>query len=274
MRFKSFIAGVVLAGIAITAGSVMLSSRQERRVQLERENERLVQQQQALVRKAEQLDRERKELTKVVQRLSVEKRVAEIDVLQQHVDELGRVRQTILRLTEYGRDGKPLPSQVFGVPSAVPHFDALVIKFQNDYVAKGDQLRGRSIALFRRVYGETQAPQDGYWLGTPGSVPDVYRVNPEPTDFELGLWREFWSYVIDPKKAEEAGVRVAQGEAVYAPMRPGEHWILTLEADGGLNLIKQSGPVATPGPMAPPVAANTAPSKDARLHAPSPLDEK
>lgn len=36
--------------------------------------------------------------------------------------------------------------------------------------------------------------------------------------------------------AESLGVRVAQGEAVYAPMQPGQRWTLTLEANGGLNL--------------------------------------
>ena len=67
-------------------------------------------------------------------------------------------------------------------------------------------------------------------------MPDVYRIADRPTPFERELWREFWSYATDPHKAKTAGVRVAQGEAVYAPLAAGDKWTLTLENDGGLNL--------------------------------------
>ena len=280
MRFKWFIAGAMLAAAGITGGSLWLRADQQQRLALERENVRLAEEHAALVRRAEQLaadrarlEEERKRLTQVVERLSVERRVAAVDVLQQHVDDTGQVRQTVLRLTEFDRDGEPLPSQVFGVPGRTPHFDALVIKFQDDYVANADVLRGTSLALFRRVYGETQAPEAGYWIGEKGAVPDVYRVNPEPSDFERELWREFWSYATDPAKAAEAGVRVAQGEAVYAPVTAGERWLLTLESDGGLNLTKQEGQLPDMNTLLPFARAITLPPADAdrKLHAPPPL---
>jgi len=156
----------------------------------------------------------------------------------------------------------------------MPHFDALVIKFEDDYVAQGDALRGKSVALFRRVYCETQAPEDGFRLGRHGDVPDVYRTNPNPTPFEIDLWERFWSFAADPDSAALAGVRVAQGEAVYAPMKPGEHWLLTLEADGGLNLIKQSGSSALPGTSDGAPGASQSVAVRARLHAPSPLKQQ
>jgi hypothetical protein len=127
-------------------------------------------------------------------------------------------------------------------------------------VARGDALRGRSLALFRRVYGDNQAPEDGYWLNTPGDVPDVYRLSEQPSAFEQQLWEDFWSYATDPELAGSAGVRVAQGEAVYAPMAAGEEWTLTLDADGGLNLVKTGA-----------TTASSVTNAQANLRAPSPL---
>jgi hypothetical protein len=203
---------------------------EERTKRLERERERLE-------RRAAELETQRKALQAVVDRLKLERRVAQIDVLQQHLDLNGTVLQTVIRFTEYDRQGEALQPKVFGVPGAIPHFDGLVIKFESEYVGKGDALRGQSLVLFRRVYGESQAPENGYWLGERRAVPDVYRVNPRPSPFEVGLWQHFWQLATDPESAASSGVRVAQGEAVYAPMQPGQRWTLTIEASGGLNLV-------------------------------------
>ncbi|MFH0980892.1 MAG: hypothetical protein V2A79_05065 [Planctomycetota bacterium] len=241
-RFKWFVSGAFLAALAIAGGGLWLQADRRRGESLRAEQERLTRKYEALRQQAEQLERDRRQLAEIVEHLKLERRVAQVDVLEQHTDADGQVMETVMRLTEIGRDGAPLPAQVFGIRGRVPHFDALVIKFKDDYVGRGDPLRGTSLALFRRVYGETQAPEDGYWLGRRGEVPDVYRVSAEPSEFEVNLWREFWSYALDPAKARAAGVRVAQGEAVYAPMTSGERWLLTLEIDGGLNLIKHPSP--------------------------------
>jgi hypothetical protein len=219
------------------------------------------------------LEAERAELQRVVERLNVEQRVAEIEVLQQNQSDDGRALQTILRFTELDRKGRALPSRVFGIPGDVPHFDALVIKFETGYVEQGDSLRGQSLALFRRIYSDSQAPDQGFRLDPSGDIPDVYRVNPAPSEFEAELWRDFWSYARDPGKARAAGVRVAQGEAVYAPMAPGERWVLTLEADGGLNLVRDeaneaaaSGDLSAEGKArlsSPPPLATSAPNEPA-----------
>lgn len=244
---KWFIAGGVTTVVVIAGAYLKADSDRRRAEALRLENERLVQQQKELVlarqrlaRENARLEAERKKLTEVIDRLNIERRVALIEVLEQHVDESGATRQTVIRFTEQGRNGQAVSPLTIGVDGDTPHFDALVVKFADDYVAHGDQLRGQSIALFRRVYGETQSPRDGYWLGRPGDVPDVYRVDADPSEFERKLWREFWTYATDPEKAAATGVRVAQGEAVYAPMKANEVWTLTLEADGGLNL-KKSG---------------------------------
>lgn len=269
-RMRWFASGAVLAAFAISSGTVYLQIKQQRAIELEIENKRLVHEQEELARKnralalqAERLKREKAQLDDVIERLDVEERVAEIEVLQQHRNAQGDL-QTVVRFTEFGRGGKRLAPLVFGVPSDTPHFDALVIKFERDYVKRGDALRGHNLALFRRVYGDTQSPNSGYWIGERSGVPDLYRIAEEPTEFELNLWGEFWEYAANPDKAADAGVRVAQGESVYAPMKPGELWRLSLDAGGGLNLKKQS-----------PETNDTqfSAADAAQLSAPSPLND-
>lgn len=254
-RLKWAGGGALAVVMAIVVGSFWPQKGAEQVDELRRQNERLA--------------RQRRELLEVVDRLNIERRVAEVEVLQQHLSEGGKVLQTVVRFTEFDRQGNPTPPKVFGIPGNVPHFDALVIKFGNEHVQTGDPLRGKSLALFRRIYGDSQAPEAGYWLDRSGDIPDPYRVDRNPSEFEVRLWSQFWSYATDPDKARAAGVRVAQGEAVYAPVSPGERWVLTLEADGGLNLFKQQSQ-----PTAAEVAVSPGPGPrpaDARLSAPSPL---
>jgi hypothetical protein len=258
-----------MAVMGLVGGRYALDAQSRREADRIQEHQALVREHAALTEKAERIERERRELAAILERLRLERRMADVEVLQQHRDDQGRVRQTVVRFTEMGRDGRPLPPLVIGVPGGVPHFDALVLKFSDDCVEQGDALRGHSLALFRRIYSESQAPEDGYWLGRPGDVPDIYRTSPEPSEFEIELWQHFWSYATNPEKAAEASVRVAQGEAVYAPMSTGERWHLTLEADGGLNLIKTHNDDAVI-----PASRPSDPEPDQHLHAPSPLTQE
>ena len=194
-----------------------------------------------LLAEKKRIERQHRQLQQIVERLTAENRVAEVEVLECAPDESGRQRR-LLRFVEFDRKDRPLPERRFLLPGNVVFFDALVIKFAEEQIAAADPLRGRSIALFRRIYSENQAPAEGQPVDTAGDVPNIYRITPNPTPFERKLWNAFWSYATDPEKARDAGVRVAQGEAVYAPLAPGEKWTLTLENDGGLNLIKQPAP--------------------------------
>jgi hypothetical protein len=200
----------------------------------------------------EDLVRERQELQQAVERLTGEDRVAEVRVLDQVrpgqvVD--GRTADrtlTTIEFVELDSQQHPLPSQKFVIPDDVVFFDALVIKFDQKLVATGDALKGRSLALFRRVYGEHQNPSDGYPVDPTGDIPRVFRVHPEAGKFEQQLWAQFWSYATQPALAAQSGVRVAQGEAVYVPMQKGQLWTLTLQNNGGLNIkLHRTGDEAT-----------------------------
>lgn len=201
-----------------------------------------------------QLREERQMLTRMVDRLGRSHRLAQIVVTDQSPSE------TSLLLVELDDSGNPLSRQCFTIPGEVAFFDGLVVKFSPESVAQGHPLRGRSIALLRRVYCENQAPQDGFDLDHPGDIPPGYRLVGETAvnrssdtaasdkankaQFEKRIWSQFWAIANDPILAEELGVRVAQGEAVYKPMKPGVLYELTIDAVGGLNLETRPLPEA------------------------------
>lgn len=143
---------------------------------------------------------------------------------------------TTIEFIELDRQQHPLPGKRFVVQGDVVFFDALVIQFDQERVAAGDALRGKSLALFRRVYGEYQNPAEGFAIDPAGDVPNVFRIEPQPSPFERKLWERFWHYAGHPDEAAAEGVRVVQGEAVYVPMRQGQVWSLSLQNNGGLNI--------------------------------------
>ncbi|MBU0755658.1 MAG: hypothetical protein KJ645_11000 [Planctomycetes bacterium] len=178
-------------------------------------------------------------LNTVVDRLEASTRVAQVVVTEKKVDEVTGLLETTIKFAEIDRQGKTLPPRIFTVEGDVIYFDALVIKFDRDYIERGEALRGKSLHLFRRLFGEYQPPEEGQLIdGSPSQdgIPDLYRVDHDPTDFEVELWQDFWKYATDPQAAKEKGVRIVQGEAVYTRFVKENLYTLTLDHDGGINI--------------------------------------
>ncbi|MGA1392666.1 MAG: hypothetical protein ACO38W_05860, partial [Phycisphaerales bacterium] len=55
-------------------------------------------------------------------------------------------------------------------------------------------------------------------------------------------WRNFWRLASSADAASAAGLRVAQGEAVYKRVAPGETYELLVEAAGGMTLVPTAKP--------------------------------
>ncbi|HZL36542.1 MAG TPA: hypothetical protein VFC78_14580 [Tepidisphaeraceae bacterium] len=186
--------------------------------------------------KAEQQRSE--QLKRVVQRLTTERRVADIVVTSQ--SESAGILYTGLLFREYARDGSQLPDKRFTIEGKLAHIDAMVIKFDGKFVEDNDPLRGHSIALFTRLYGEKQSPADAFAIDEPGKVPEIYRgAGEQVTQFEQGLWANFWKLADDPAYRKSMGVRVAQGEGVWRGFEPGWLYTLTLESNGGVNITPE-----------------------------------
>jgi hypothetical protein len=127
----------------------------------------------------------------------------------------------------------------FSLPGDEVYVDALVVQFERELVEGADGLRGKSLLLFRRAFGDRQQPSDGVPLfhEQGGSeIPRLYRVDDEASEFEQKLWSRFWELANDPKAAAAQGVRVAQGEAPHVEVTAGQVYELRLRASGGLEI--------------------------------------
>ena len=156
-------------------------------------------------------------------------------VLGQSISDDGRVTSTSIEFIELDEAGAELARQKFTVPGDVLFVDAWTVKFHAERVAEGDPLMGRTLVLLRRIYSDQMAPTDGYPIDTPGAIPPGYAASDVGT-FEKKLWESFWAIAMDAELARELGVRVAQGEVVYKPVRAGQAYELVADALGGMSL--------------------------------------
>jgi hypothetical protein len=170
--------------------------------------------------------------------LQVTHRVARLEVLAQGAtaEEPERVRTTV-RFTELDADGEPLSGgQELTVEGKRIYVESLVIQFEDRFVEQGDALRGTSLCLFKRLFGEEQSPSQGVSIDAAGQQPLVYGGDTSTAGLHRALWERFWDYANDPALARELGVRAVQGEAPYVEARPGKTYRLELRASGGLTI--------------------------------------
>lgn len=186
---------------------------------------------------------ESEERGRIIDRLTRSSRVAQTMVVKRWTEADGRVL-TKIRFVETDDEQNELSRKDLIVEGETVYFDALVLKFDQELVGQADELRGKSILLFRRIFGEHQKPSEGIKLDEGGDegVPDIYRVDDDPSPLEVALWRDFWKFANDPDAAAAAGVRVAQGEAPYTKMEEGKIYTLSLDHSGGLNIGASSVP--------------------------------
>ncbi len=240
----NILATVILAALA--AGGVTYWRMQRRadrlarqRAELESSVERLHQTNTALRQAVAGLEAEVAELEQFVRRLTSESRVADVRIVASHPDAQG-VPVTTVEFTERRGEGRAAATRMFAVRGREIYFDALVIRFDEDRVKVGDPLRGKSLHLFRRAFGSAQEPRDGPLLASreADGVPDAYRSDDPPSEFERRLWQRFWHWASHPDEAAAEGVRVAQIEAVGIRPEVAATYRITLEHDGGLTIRK------------------------------------
>jgi hypothetical protein len=182
--------------------------------------------------------RELRLLQEIVTRLKAERRVAQVVARERAADDQGQT-WTSVDFIEWDRAGRRLPPVMARLPGSEVYFEALIVKFKDEYVEQGDALRGATLLLFRRIFGSAQAPEAGVPVDSlaEDGIPRIYRVDETPSKFEIDLWKRFWYYAAHPDEADKLGVRVMQCEAVGGRLQPGAVYELSVEARGGLNLV-------------------------------------
>jgi hypothetical protein len=181
-------------------------------------------------------DEKIRQLESALRLLKVDHRIALLEVLTQETGADG-VALTRVRFTELREDGAPLgPSIEAELRGTRVYVEALVIRFDDTYVEQGDALRGTSVCLFERLFGDKQEPAQGTPIDKSGQMPRAYGDEEGPDPFFQDLWRHFWDYANDPRAAEKKGVRALQGEAPSVEARVGMRYRVELRASGGLVL--------------------------------------
>ncbi len=187
-------------------------------------------------------------LEDVADRLSLEERVARIVVTDQDRSADGTL-ETDLLFFDVGPDGKELPAKAFTVRGERVHVSALLIRFDEEKVKAGEQLRGRTIAFWDKIHGSAVPPEEGQMLDETGEAPRVYAGNPaargldkERAAFEADLWTRFWEIASDTALANEEGAKVAFGQDVFGVFSPDQVYTITLQGNGGLTLYSEPMP--------------------------------
>ena len=173
--------------------------------------------------------------------LKVQHRVARLEIVAQGTvpggTEAPERTRTTVRFTELDEHGEPLgPGQELVVLGKNVYVESLVIQFDDSYVEQGDSLRGTSLCLFRRLFGEDQKPSEGPTIDAAGQQPLGYGGDTSENAVHQALWQRFWEYANDPELARTLGVRALQGEAPFIEARPGKSYRALLRASGGLVL--------------------------------------
>ena len=175
--------------------------------------------------------------------LKVDHRVARIEVLDQKPSvENPQILETTILFQDMGEDGEPVgEGQTMVLLGKKVYLESLVIKFEDGYVEGGDFLRGSSVCLFTRMFGENQAPSDGEPIDAKGIHPHPYASagDGEEDTYYAELWTRFWDYANDPQLAETKGVKAIHGEAPFIETRPGMVYLVELRASGGLSYDPQ-----------------------------------
>ncbi|MBO5438882.1 MAG: hypothetical protein J6A23_14580 [Thermoguttaceae bacterium] len=202
-----------------------------------------------LVKENEELGRENQDLTQENQRLSVANhylmrdfRTARIEVLEQTEDPEvpGKILETKIRFTEFDPVTGAIAAKPaeFVVAGDMVYVDALVVKFEQIFIETADLLRNRSLVSFQRIFGEDQAPSQGFRVDQEGRIPPVYRSSDKEEDvlaFEKEIWENFWEISNDRVRQKELGIQAIHGEAPSQKLQPGRIYHLDLRASDGLS---------------------------------------
>jgi hypothetical protein len=174
---------------------------------------------------------ENKELKQSIANLTDEDQIGYAKVVGQYEDS-GK-QFTTLKFVETARND-PLEivfESEFTVQGDVVHFDALIVKFSDEFVSDG---KGRSLYLWRRVYGDHMAPNDGFPIEVHGLEPERYRglLSRLPLKQRELFWAEIWDLAHDKRRLNEYGIEAVFGNSVYSELRPGLIYIFKVSATG------------------------------------------
>lgn len=140
---------------------------------------------------------------------------------------------TTLRFVETARDDQLniVLEKEYEIKGDVIHFDTLVVTFSDQAVMDG---KARSLYLWRRVYGESMSPSEGFDIETPGTHPERYAelLRDLKIPEQQLFWEAIWDLSNNPEALREHGIKAVYGNAVYKRLKPGLIYVFKIGADG------------------------------------------
>ena len=176
---------------------------------------------------------ENKELRSAIGNLTAESQIGYAKVISQ--GERDGKTYTRLLFVETARDdpAHKILEKEYEVEGDVVYFDALIVKFGNEYVQDG---RERALYLWRRIYGENRAPGLGFPIEDHGAEPARYadisrKLSVEQRDM---FWLEIWNLADNPEQLGASGIQAIFGLAVYKKVRPGLIYVFKISNTGAV----------------------------------------
>jgi hypothetical protein len=176
---------------------------------------------------------ENKELKQAITTLTTEDQIGYAKVISQQNEE-GRLLTT-LRFVETSRDDKTkkILQKEYTIEGDVIHFDALIVKFDDQMVMDG---KAKALYLWRRVYGEKMAPEEGFPIEVPGTEPKCYEdlLRILPLEHQELFWSSIWDLFNNPEQLGQHGIKAIYGNVIYSQLREGLIYVFKIGPTGHL----------------------------------------
>jgi hypothetical protein len=174
---------------------------------------------------------ENKQLKQAITDLTAEDQIGYAKVIAQETKD-GELSTTI-KFVETARDDKlkKILEKEYTIAGDIIHFDALIVKFGNKMVMDGSS---KALYLWRRIYGEQMAPEEGFEIEEPGTEPQRYSdlLQALPIEQREMFWSNIWELANDPEKLTEYDIDAIYGNAVYSKLRSGLIYIFKINSTG------------------------------------------
>ncbi len=178
-----------------------------------------------------QLLTENKHLKQAITNLTYEDQIGYAKVIAQEPND-GRLLTTI-KFVETARDDKlkTILEKEYTIEGDVVYFDALIVKFGDKIVMDGNT---KALYLWRRIYGEKMAPEQGFVIEEPGAEPQRYGDLLEvlPVKQKQLFWSNIWDLANNPDKLKKHDIEAIYGNAVYSKLRKGLIYVFKINPTG------------------------------------------
>jgi len=175
------------------------------------------------------------ELRQALGNLTQERQIGYAKVIDQQVENGRLVTRLKFVETHPGDPARRVLEKEYTIEGDVVHFDALIVRFDPELVGSG---QARALYLWRRVYGETTPPEQGFPIEIPGAEPRRYAQLGQTLSLadRQRFWEEIWDLANAPQRLAHKGITAVHGNVVYQRLRPELLYVFKITATGDVSV--------------------------------------